>query len=233
MIDIGSTNFLIKVPSLPKDEFEHYSNKLFDEWDRVVEQTLVLPDYSLFLEVEEGSINGRGKIAAALGVLYFGIGNYGDFISGIETIRGQVSFVSNALFETAKSSFECNNLSGTMKKNGGALSRLSRLFDKVQRGTLTTEQAMTEAKALFGEEVNEVPDFIPELRRQFENAPRFPKQLSLIDEEWEESIEKPIGQEKKLPRIPIPKPTPMHHHYRIEIWRESKKDKKLIKIKKL
>lgn len=31
MIGIGSANFLIKVPSLPEDEFERYSTKLFDE----------------------------------------------------------------------------------------------------------------------------------------------------------------------------------------------------------
>ena len=163
----------------------------------------------------------------------FGIGEYGDFISGLETIRGQVSYASKALFERAKSSVDCSNLSGTMKKNGGALSRLHRLFDKVQRGTLTAEQAMTEAKTLFGEEGDEVPEFIRELKRQFENAPRFPKQQSLIDEEWEECIEKPIGQEKKTPRTPLPKPTPIPHHYRIKIWRESKKDKKCIKITKL
>jgi hypothetical protein len=233
MIDIGSTNFLIKVPSLPEDEFERYSTKLFDEWDMVVEQTLVLPDYSLSLEVEEGSIKGRGKIAAALGVLYFGIGNYGDFISGLETIRGQVSYASNALFERAKSSIDCSNLSGTMKKNGGALSQLHRLFDKVQRGILTAEEAMTEAKTMFGEEADEVPEFIRELKRQFENARRFPKQLSLIDEEWEGCVEKPIGYKKKTPRTPQPKPAPIPHYYRIEIWRESKKDKKCIKINKL
>ena len=136
MIDIGSANFLIKVPSLPEDEFERYSTKLFDEWDRVVEQALDLPDYSLSLEIEEGSIKGRGKIAVALGalgVLYAGIGNYGDFISGLEAIRRQASYANDALFESAKYSINCGDLSGTMKKNGGALSRLHRLFDNVQK----------------------------------------------------------------------------------------------------
>ncbi|MSS75958.1 MAG: hypothetical protein EXR90_03510 [Methyloglobulus sp.] len=119
MIDIGSTNFLIKVPGLPEDEFERYSTKLFDEWDRVVEQTL------------------------------------------------------------------------------------------------------------------DLADFIRELKRQFENAPLFPKQLSLIDEERDKSVEKPIEHKKKTPRTPQPKPTPIPQHYRIEIWRESKKDQKPIKITKL
>lgn len=52
MIEIGSTNFLINVPSLPRDEFEQYSTSLFDEWDKVVEENLVFPDYSISLEIE-------------------------------------------------------------------------------------------------------------------------------------------------------------------------------------
>ena len=71
-----------------------------------------------------------------------------------------------------------------------------------KRGTLTVEEAMTEAKTLFGEEGDEAPDFIRELKRQFENAPLFPKQLSLIDEEREESVEKPIEHKKKTSRTP-------------------------------
>jgi len=76
------------VPSLPPQDFESYSTNLFDEWEKSVERTLILPDYSISLEVEEGSIKGGGKIAVALSAPYFGIGNYGSFISGLETIRG-------------------------------------------------------------------------------------------------------------------------------------------------
>lgn len=47
MIDIGATDFLINVPSLPRDEFKRYSTNLFDAWDSRVEQTLILPDYSI------------------------------------------------------------------------------------------------------------------------------------------------------------------------------------------
>lgn len=231
MIDIGSTSFLIKVPSLPRKEFERYSTNLFDAWERSVEQTLILPDYSISLEVEEGSIKGGGKIAVALGALYFGIGNYGSFISGLETIRGQVSYVTNALFESARSPFGCSNVNAKARKSGGALSRLHSLFDKVQRGVITADEAMTEAKYLFGKEGEEVPDFIGELRHQFENAPRYPEQLSLVDEEWDECEEEPTQGIKRIPQKPRPKPIPQQ--YRIEIWRESKKDKKHVKLIKL
>ena len=74
MIDIGSTNFIIKVPNLPRDKFEQYSSTLFDEWDTIVERKLIVSDYSISLEIEEGSIKGKGKIAISLGALYFGIG---------------------------------------------------------------------------------------------------------------------------------------------------------------
>ena len=73
MFDLGTTEFYIAVPSMPKREFERYSTRLFDEWDEYVDRTLTLPDYSLVLEVEEGSVNGVGKIAIYLGALYMGI----------------------------------------------------------------------------------------------------------------------------------------------------------------
>lgn len=231
MIDIGSTNFLINVPSLPPQDFESYSTNLFDEWEKSVERTLILPDYSISLEVEEGSIKGGGKIAVALSALYFGIGNYGSFISGLETIRGQVSYLNNTLFERARSPFGCSNVNAKVSKNEGALSRLHRLFDKVQSGVLTADEAMIEVKTLFGEEGESVPEFIRELQLQFENAPRYPEQLSLIDEEWEECAEEPTEGKKRTPRTPRPIPIPQH--YRIEIWRESKKDKKHVRVTNL
>ena len=88
MIEIGNTEFLIAVRSLAKDDFEIYSSNLFDIWDEYIEKSLKVTDYSISLEIEEGSIKGKGKIAVAVGVLYIGIGNYGDFISGLHTIRG-------------------------------------------------------------------------------------------------------------------------------------------------
>ena len=63
MIGIGNTEFLIAVRSLAKDDFEVYSSQLFDTWDEYIQQSLKVPDYSISLEIEEGSIKGKGKIA--------------------------------------------------------------------------------------------------------------------------------------------------------------------------
>jgi hypothetical protein len=97
MIDIWKTDFVIRVPSLKRNEFKQYSSTLFDTWDGYIADSLKLTDYSISLSVEEGSIKGIGRIAAPLVVLYFGIGEYGDFISGLQTIRGQACYLGNKL----------------------------------------------------------------------------------------------------------------------------------------
>lgn len=232
MIDIGLTDFLINVPSIPQDDFERYSTNLFDEWERSVEQHLILPDYAISLEVEEGSIKGLGKIGVVLGTLYFGIGEYGDFISGLQTIRSQVSYVSNALFESARSPFGCSNANAKVKRSGGSLSQLHRLFDKVQKGAMSPDEAIIEVERIFGEEAVNLPGFMSDLRSEFEKAPRYPEQLSLTDETWEECNILPPPK-KRSPTSSRPKPIPPSQQYRIEIWRESKKEKKNVKVTKL
>ncbi|MDE1943419.1 MAG: hypothetical protein KGI47_09780 [Betaproteobacteria bacterium] len=101
MIDIGTTDFYIDVPSMAKNEFEKYSVRLFDEWEEFIKTGLMLPDYRLALEVEEGSVKGVGRIAVALYALYLGIGNYGSFISGLQTIHDQVNAVGDYLANQA------------------------------------------------------------------------------------------------------------------------------------
>lgn len=233
MIEIGSTDFLINVPSLPPEEFERYSSSLFDEWEKCVERTLILPDYSLSLEIEEGSIKGGGKIAVTLGVLYLGIGNYGDFISGLQTIGSQVYYVSNELFVNARSPFGCSNVNAKVRKNGGSLTYLHKLFDKVQRGELTADQAMFDVEKAFGDDALSSPEFMQQLKAELEEAPPHPKQLSLHDGTWEECNPDQNPRKKREPRSPRQKPDPLSEHYRIEIWRESKKKKKSVRVTKV
>ena len=90
MLDLGSTEFVLAIPSLPEAELKRLSTSLFDSWEGFVNTALSLPDYSLFLQVEEGSVRGAAKIGAVAGALYLAIGNYGDFISGVKTIGEQI-----------------------------------------------------------------------------------------------------------------------------------------------
>lgn len=179
MIDLGGTDLYINVPSLPRDEFEHYSTNLFDEWESYIGQTLKIPDYALALEIEEGSIKVNAKIAAYLTALYIGIGQYGSFMSGAQTILGQVSSASDYLATHAAAPFSSSKAKPQIKKYSGSLGQLNRLFVKVQQGKITAEQAMIEAESLLGEDAGSEPNFMTNLKASFENTPTLAKQLKL------------------------------------------------------
>lgn len=229
MLDVGSTNFIINVPSLPKKEFERYSTELFDNWAKDVENTLNIPDFAISMQVEEGSIKGAGKIAAALTAVYFGIGQYGDFISGLQTIRSQASYVNERLYDNARSPFGGSNSNSNVRRSSGALGRLQTLFSKVQSRELTVDEALIQAIAFLGEEAQQNPEFVKELKRQLENAPKHLEQITIFEEMPEELVgerEDHKAPRKKRALIEIAPP----QKFRIEIWKESKKGKKHVKV---
>ncbi|MEN1929814.1 hypothetical protein WCE37_12595 [Luteimonas sp. MJ250] len=233
MLDLVTTSFYIKSPAFDKAAFEHHSSELFDEWEAQVEAHLLLPDYALTLVLEEGSIKGRAKIGAYAAALYFGIGAYGDFMSGLGTVRDQAVYVSNILFEQAKSEFSCSSERGNTKRTGGEIIYLQRIFERVQAGVLTPDQAIQDVRARWGEEAVSSPGFMHELAANLEAAPRFPEQLSLSDESWPDCPDlESLGKEPgpKLPRPPDP---PIPQHYRIEIWRPGRGEKKKLKLTKV
>lgn len=233
MLDVVTSSFYIKSPAFDKAAFEHHSSELFDEWEAQVEAHLLLPDYALSLVLEEGSIKGRGKVAAYAAAFYFGIGAYGDFMSGLGTVRDQAAYVSNILFEQAKREFSCSSERGNTKRTSGEIIYLQHLFERVQQGVITPDQAIREVKERWGEEAVSSPAFMHELADNLEAAPRFPEQLSLSDESWPDCLDlDPLGKEPtpKSPRYPDP---PIPQHYRIEIWRPSRGEKKKVKLTKV
>lgn len=234
MIDLGATDFYIDVPSLPRHEFEKYSTKLFDEWEAYVEQVLKIPDYALALEVEEGSIKGGAKIAAALYALYIGIGQYGSFVSGLQTIQGQISSAGDFLAAHATSPFSSSKIKPKVKKHTGSLGELQRLFYKVQQGKITPEQAMLEAEIMFGNEAESAPGFMSEMKSSLENTPLLATQLKLPLNTFEHEAFQQIISKKRQPSIPRPKPEPpIGQQFRVEVWRDSKKDKRNVRVIKL
>ncbi len=230
MAIIGATDFYIGVPSLPRKQFEEYSTHLFDEWEIYVERVLKLSDYSLSLDVEEGSIRAVGRIAAALGVLYIGIGQYGSFISGLQTIHRQVHSVGDYLGERAGAPFESSKAKPKIRKRGQSLARLQNLFAKVQRGELSVEDAMRESERIFGAELDEAIEFKNELKISLEQAPLLPKQLKLplVDIDGEEIFLEAITRK---PQQPLPKPpAPVPDLYRVEIWRENRRGERNVRV---
>jgi hypothetical protein len=230
MINIGELDFHIGVPSLPKEELESYSTDLFDKWERYLADSLNLSDFSLSLEVEDGSIKGRAKIGTALLVLYIGIGQYGSFINGLQTINNQVKEAGEYLSETAQSPHRGTQTSYKVHRKSGALGQLERLFSKVKKNELTVDEAMVKAKIILGEEADSSPEFVNDLKESLQHAPKDPEQLKFGLEDEEENP----PPEKKDPkprssRTPQENPVPTLHNH-IEIWRETKKGKKEIRV---
>ncbi|WP_416244051.1 hypothetical protein ACLSSQ_05885 [Azospira sp. APE16] len=231
MIDLGTTDFFIGVPSMPRNQFRKYSTRLFDEWEEHVSRNLELPDYSLALEVEEGSVKGVGRIVAALGALYLGIGNYGDFIQGIQTIRSQVSSVGDYLAEQAGGPFKASGCETKIRKRSGSLGQLQSLFAKVQRREMTTEEAMLQAEALFGDEAADAPGFMSDLQRSIERTPLFHQQLPLLPSAMEQGMGFSTLEKKRKSRSPPSLPVvPPPQHLRVEVWRDSKHGQRKVRV---
>lgn len=230
MIDLGTTDFFIGAPSMPRDELKKYSTKLFDEWEGYISRTLELPDYSLSLEVEEGSVKGAGKIVAVLGALYVGIGQYSDFVQGLQTIRSQVSSVGDYLAEQAGVPFKASGCETKVRKRSGSLGHLQRLFVKVQRREMTTEQAMLEAETLFGDEAATESRFMCDLQKSLENAPLFHQQIPLLPDTEQDIHSASEGKRRKsMPLRPLPV-APPPQHLRVEVWRDSKSGKRNVRV---
>lgn len=231
MANLGATELYLGIPSLPRNDFEQYSTRLFDEWEGYVNSVLKLPDYSIALEVEEGSIKAVGRVAATLGFLYIGIGQYGSFINGLETIQNQVRDVGDYLADRAGAPFEGSKMKPRVSKRGESLARLQKLFVKVQRGEMTVDKAMKETEAIFGSELEDAPEFASALKDSLEQTPLLPKQirLPLVDADGNELIPERKGKREPRPSPP-PQPAPIPEHYRVELWRESKNGKRNIRV---
>ncbi len=234
MIEIGKTDFLIDVPSLKRGHFKRYSSELFDSWESYIASSLKLSDYSVVLELEEGSVKGKGKIYTRAAILLAGIGAYGEIVSGLQTIQSQACYVGNRLIERAAVPFGGERAPITSRNSGSTLGRLNGLFQRVQRQELLPEEAMLEAERLLGEEGDSCGELMSALRQGFERTPRNPNQLPLLDEDFEGSaLEVPSdGKRKPVRRLP-PTPVIPSNEYRVEISRKSKKARKIVKVTKL
>jgi hypothetical protein len=229
MINLGELHFHVGVPNLSKDELESYSSDLFDQWERHLSSTLNLSDFSILLEIEDGSIHGKTKIGAAIAVLYIGIGQYGSFINGLQTIQRQVTSAGDYLSDKVYSDYKSSGSSFKVSKRGGALGQLERLFHSVQKNELSVEDAMEKVDKILGDDAASSPEFISKLKSSLDEIPS----LEQLDFEFEELLELDIPEEEpqkpKPSRTPRPTPPPALHN-RVEIWRETKSGKKKIKV---
>lgn len=229
MINIGTTDFYLDVPSLPVQEFESYSTKLFDDWEVYVGDVLKLPDYYLALDLQEGSISAKSKILVGATAVCTFLAAYGSISSGAKSLYSDVKAAGNYLGVRAAAPFPYANTNPRLSNRGEALTKLQSLFVRVANGSLTPDEAMILARNLFGDDV---PDFLRQLQESLENTPY---QLSLSIEEVEINSAMSSGPDddpkppkrKKIIRVIKP------DRYRVEIWRESRRSVRNIRVRKV
>jgi hypothetical protein len=234
MINIGTAHFSIAVRALPEAELKVYSSELFDVWETRLAEGLLIPDYSLHLEIEEGSLKGRGKVLATLGAIYIGIGNYGGFVDGVQAIATSVRTAGGLLRDRAVAPFDSKSPQIRFRRDAGKIGQIEKLFVRVQRGDLEPEAAAREAEALFeDEDAASSPEFMTSLRSSIAGMPRYPHQLCLpLDAQYLNDEALPPEPKRSPARQPKPV-VPPPQRLRIEIWRDSKKGPRLVSVSTL
>lgn len=142
MLEIGSADIYLPKTKLNQQDLQIYSEKLFDEWEYKLDSLLNIPDYSVALEVEEGSLSIRGKIAASALALYTGIAQYGSFISGVEKILNQASQAINILTKESVKNHATHKNIPKIKKSGGDLIKIKNITNQYQARKISLEDAM-------------------------------------------------------------------------------------------
>lgn len=231
MIDLGTTSFYLDAPVMTRDEFEKYSTRLFEQWDERLSADLKLPDYSLVLEIEEGSVDGLATVGVVAAAFVAGVTAYGGFISGLETIGRQVRAAGDYLADRAADPFVRLNLKPRVRRRSGKLGQLQRLLARVQRRELDAEAALREAEGFLAEDAAESPELMRLLGDTLRTLPRHPQQLALPMELPEEVIpesEASTGLGARVRRKPPY--LPPKQQWRVEVWRESRTGKRQVRI---
>lgn len=229
MIDLASTDFSIDVPALDEDRLQAYASGLFESWEVWLEAGLPLVDYAVRLEVSQGSFKGVGRVAAAVAVLYAGIGQYGSFRSGVREIYQDLKRASDFLSEHAVAPFSAQGRPDMRAKLGpGAVTQLENLFRRVERGRLAPTRAADAAIALFGKELDVEPQFLQSLTQALRQTVVAAQQVPLFDGATDDDDATPSSRRRR-PSGPGT-PVPAVPRVEIAIWRETERGLKQIKV---
>ncbi|RYJ60768.1 hypothetical protein [Pseudomonas songnenensis] len=231
MINIGSTDLYINVPSLPLEDFKNYSTRLFDEWEEHVRKTLSLPDFYLALDVQEGSISAKSRILVGATALCGFLASYGAISSGVKNLYEDVAAIGSYLGVIAAAPFPNFPGKPRVRSRGEALSKLNTLFVKVSNGTISPDEAMLQAEKVLGVNADDSPEFTRALKDSFHSTPSqilLPLENGEVNSVLDDHDDRrdPFPSRKRIPAI-------RQEQYRVEIWRESRSSQRNVVIKKL
>lgn len=90
---------------------------------------------------------------------------------------------------------------------------------------------MINAVVIFGEDAKSEPDFMNRMNESFNNIPLLAKQLEFPLSDFEQEAFQKNSNTKRQPRAPRPKLVPqIGQQFRVEVWRDSKKEKRRVRV---
>ena len=93
---------------------------------------------------------------------------------------------------------------------------------------------MIEAESFIGDDAATAPEFMQQLEKSLHEAPRFLQQQLLPLDAQEMDALSPFGEKGKSPRSsPKNTPTAPGPQFRVEVWRETKRGQRKIRVIKL
>jgi hypothetical protein len=237
MIDVAAVEFTLESPPLGEGRLAVRANSLFDTWDEYLSANLPLSDYYLRFELAEGSLKGRGKVAATALALYAGIATFGSFTSGVHEIVTLSRSAGQFLISEADHQCGLDCVGGIRgRKSAAQLTQLENLFVRVRRGELTPDEATALADRLLEVDEPLPPAFRKELHSAIQEIPRRAKQLDLelgYPLATDPEPEPPEQRRKPERQLPPPPTLPPPAKFRVEVWRESKKGRRHVTIEPL
>jgi hypothetical protein len=172
-----------------------------------------------------------------LGIVYAAISGYGSVVQGVQLLNSHIRAAVSYLNQKSLESVLEGNPNYVFRTGTGKLGKLEGLFKKVQRGEIEPEEAAARAERLFRDDAEECPEFIASFLDVFHNQLDFQTQMELHPGV---SLVQVASVDADLQKVISPGSTPSQpdqdrtpEKYKVEVWRESKRKRKNIRIKKI
>jgi hypothetical protein len=236
MVTVASSSVLLRRSPTDEAELDAIAEIAATAASRFARELLPISDFEVYVRVEEGSIRTRTKVFATLGALSVGIAQFGSLATGVREISRLAREVmrqvnTTVIREAASSPREV----GPTRRDDGLPGDLRRLFERVENGHLSADEAMLLAERLLQRSGEAVPpklledlsreivsisvpqDRIPPARHKATDLPPEPTPPSLGVQEafWTEDV--PTHRDDHSPR-PREHPLPSPRRRIVEVW---------------
>lgn len=229
MVELSTIEFRFDVPSMQREELRAYSEGLFNEWEQRLGAEFAVREYSLRLEIEDDPVVGLAVVAAPLGALHAGIGTYPTFVEGLKAIQGQLRVADYGLLMSAYKPFASLKRVPRTTRRSGVLGQLQQLLQAAKRREIEVEEAMVEARWIFGREALDVPEFLRAFADGMFHLRRHPERIPELTGTDEELVVYDARDNASRAATPDGTTSP-HMKLTVEVWRDSRSGVRRVRI---